>query len=130
MKLILDTCAFIWAISEPDKLTKPAQQLLVQDDSDIIVSAISCAEIACAVERKRIELDRPWKQWFRYYLNLNEWSLASIDLHVIEEAYSLPEPFHSDPADRIIVATAHIHSCPVVTADKKIIDYPYVETIW
>ena len=67
---------------------------LVNPDTAVYVSAISCAEIACAVERHRIELDRHWKQWFRYYLDLNGWICLPIDLDVIEEAYSLPDPFH------------------------------------
>ncbi|MBN2013025.1 PIN domain-containing protein [candidate division KSB1 bacterium] len=89
-----------------------AYQLLIKDDTEIFISAISYAEIACAVERKRIKLDRNWKEWFRYYLNVNEWSIISIDVTIIEEAYSLAEPFHNDPADRIIVATSRIKSFP------------------
>jgi PIN domain nuclease of toxin-antitoxin system len=53
-----------------------------------------------------------------------------IGLDVVEEAYSLPEPFHRDPADRIIVATARRRDCPVVTADAKIRGYPHVRTLW
>jgi len=42
----------------------------------------------------------------------------------------LPDPFHRDPADRIIVATARKLQCPIVTADHKILEYPHVETMW
>jgi PIN domain nuclease of toxin-antitoxin system len=48
----------------------------------------------------------------------------------MEEAYSLPETFHRDPADRIVVATARALNAPVVTADEKILGYPHVDTIW
>jgi PIN domain nuclease of toxin-antitoxin system len=47
-----------------------------------------------------------------------------------EEAKKAAEPLHNDPADRIIIATAMTTGFPLVTKDQKILDYPYVETIW
>ena len=120
----------IWVISNPDRLSQTARRYLVQGDSEIFISVISCAEIACAVEREKIELNMHWKKWFRYYMNLNAWNSYDINLKIIEEAYSIPEPFHRDPADRIIVATARMNDCHIITADLKILYYPHVDTIW
>jgi PIN domain nuclease of toxin-antitoxin system len=117
-------------VAEPDSLSGPARDLLSKEETEVFLSPISCAEVACAVERGRIALDRHWKRWFRHFLGLNGWQTVDLDLAVIEEAYSLPEPFHRDPADRFIVATARSLRCPVVTADKKILDYPHVDTVW
>jgi len=130
VKLLLDTCTLIWAISEPDAVTDRAREVLTAQDTTVLVSPISCAEVACAVDRGRLELDRHWKLWFRHFVGLNGWRSVDIDLVIVEEAYSLPEPFHRDPADRILVATARVVSCPLLTADRKILDYPHVETIW
>ena len=130
MKVVLDTCALIWAIAEPERLSPASRAILTKDDTEVYVSPISCAEVACAAERSKIKLDRHWRNWFRHYVELNGWYIYNIDLSIIEEAYSLPGTFHSDPADRIIVATARRLLCPIVTADKKIIDYPHVETVW
>ena len=99
-------------------------------DTEVCASAISCAEIACASERGRLELDRHWRLWFRHYVEMNGWTVLPIDLEVVEEAYALPEPFHRDPADRIIVATARRLAAPVVTADARILGYPHVTTLW
>ncbi len=130
MKLILDTCCILWAVADPDSLSKKAVALLQARDSEINVSAISVAEIACASDRGRIQLDRHWKIWFRYYLDLNQWRVEPIDLSIMEEAYSLPGGFHADPADRIIVATARSKSYTLLTADKKLLQYPHVNAIW
>jgi PIN domain nuclease of toxin-antitoxin system len=130
VKILLDTCCIIWAISQPKALSKLAAQLLVAEDSEVFVSPISEAELACAVDRGRIELSQHWKKWFRYYVGLNRWQLSDIDLEVIEEAYSLPETFHADPADRILVATARIHDYTLVTADSKILNYAHVDAVW
>ena len=130
MKLLLDTCCIIWAISQPAALSETAKTSLTADDSEIHVSAISVAEVACAVERGRIVIDGHWKKWFRHYVNLNEWRVDSIDLDIMEEAYSLPETFHADPADRIITATARLKKYTLLTADRKILSYPHVNAIW
>ena len=130
MKLLLDTCCIIWAISQPAVLSQTAKSLLIADESEIHVSVISVAEIACAVEQGRIVIDRHWKKWFRHYINLNVWRVDSIDLDIMEEAYSLPETFHADPADRIITATARLKKYILLTADRKILSYPHVNAIW
>lgn len=41
----------------------------------------------------------------------------------------LPQPFHRDPADQIIVATARIYQCPLVTMDTLIRAYPHVQLL-
>ncbi|HDQ40781.1 MAG TPA: type II toxin-antitoxin system VapC family toxin [Desulfonatronum sp.] len=130
MKLLLDTCCLIWSISDPSALSPRARDLLGAPDSEISVSVISLAEIACAVERGRLAFDRHWKTWFRHYVGLNGWDVEDISLEVIEEAYCLPDGFHADPADRIITATARLTNSTILTADKKILDYPHVHTSW
>jgi PIN domain nuclease of toxin-antitoxin system len=130
MKLLLDTCAVLWAVADPDRLSRKGAQSISDPDAEISVSVISCAEIACAVERGRIRLDRHWKRWFRDYIELNGWQLVPIDLGIMEEAYSLPEYSHRDPVDRIIVATARKLQLHLVTADRRMLEYPHVETIW
>ena len=130
MKLLLDTCCIIWAISEPSALSKTAKTLLTADDSEILVSVISAAELACAAERGRIVMDRHWKKWFRHYIGLNHWQVEAINLDIMEEAYSLPESFHDDPADRVITATARLKGYTILTSDRKILDYPHVNSAW
>ena len=130
MKLLLDTCCIIWAISEPSAISKDAKTLLTADESEIYVSVISVAELACAVERRRIIIDRHWKKWFKYYSDLNGWQVKDISLGIMEEAYSLPDAFHADPADRIITATARLNHYTILTADKKILAYPHVDSVW
>ena len=130
VKFLLDTCAFIWAISAPDKLPKKTAELIQHQQAEIFVSAITCGEIACLVQRNRIEIDRHWKIWFNTFIEKNSWEVIDINLKIIQEAYSLPEGFHQDPADRIIVATARLYDLSIITSDKKILNYPHCENYW
>jgi PIN domain nuclease of toxin-antitoxin system len=130
MNVVLDTCAVLWSILAPQNLSPRAATTMTDESARVLVSPISCAEIACGVERSRISLDRHWKPWFRHFITANGWQLVDVDLQIIEEAYSLPEYTGRDPADRIIVATARILQCPVVTADRHIREYAHVDVVW
>ena len=130
MHVLLDTCCVIWAAADPGALSPHARNLLEAPDTTVSVSAISCAEVACLADRGRIELDRPWKAWFRQAVEANSWRVVDIDLSILEEAYSLPGQFHRDPADRIIAATARLRGQVVLTADRRILDYPHVDSRW
>lgn len=130
VRLLLDTCTIIWAISEPDKLSARAHSALTDPEAEISYSPLSCAEVAWATERGRIEIDRHWKTWFRHYVRLNAWLEMPIDLSIVEEAYSLPGSFPADPVDRILVATSRLKGLMLVTADRKILDYPHVQSLW
>ena len=129
MKLLLDTCAILWIATDANELSKKTKKLLVEPSNDIFVLPISCAEIACLTERKKIRLDQHWKLWFRQIIENNGWNLLSIDLLTIEEAYSLPDAFHRDPVDRMLVAAARLHQATIVTGDKLILNYPHVDSI-
>jgi PIN domain nuclease of toxin-antitoxin system len=39
------------------------------------------------------------------------------------EATSLPDAFHRDPADQLIVATARVTNAMLMTRDRRILDY-------
>ncbi len=128
--LLLDTCALVWAILDPSRLSRRAADALEDPDAEIYLLPISVAEVACAVERGRLELNEHWKIWLRKYVHANGWQYLPMDTAMVEEAYSLPPPFHADPADRLFVAAARLRHLSVVTGDAKILAYPHVSTVW
>lgn len=130
MKVLLDTCAIIWTASEPESLSSAAREILTAPETTVGVSVISCAELACLQERKRIEIAEHWKTWFNRCLSVNRWHVWDVDLSVMQEAYSLPGLFHPDPTDRILVASARVHALTVITADHRILEYPHVSSLW
>jgi len=64
------------------------------------------------------------------FITFNGWQEIPADLRIVTEAYCLPEPFHAEPVDRVLVATARLHNLQLMTGDRKILDYPHVETLW
>lgn len=129
MKLLLDTCAILHFSAAPERLSPAIVARMTATDSEVWCSVISIGEIACLQERGRIEIDGHWKTWFRTLLEVNGWNLAPITGEIAEEAWSLPDPIHRDPADRILIATSRIRRMPLVTTDHLILDYPHCETM-
>lgn len=129
MKLLLDTCAILHFSAAPERLSPAVLSLMTAPETEVWCSAISIGEVACLQERGRIKIEGHWKTWFRMLLEVNGWNLASITGEIAEEAWSLPEPLHRDPADRILIATSRIRRMPLVTTDQPILDYPHVESL-
>lgn len=130
MNLLLDTCAMIWCVSAPDRLSADARKALTHAENRVFISPISCAEVACLAEAGKIVVKPHWRTWFNRAVTDNGWTVADIDLETVQEAYALPGPFHRDPVDRILVATARLRHMAVVTADRKILDYPHVSSLF
>jgi PIN domain nuclease of toxin-antitoxin system len=95
----------------------------------LYVSAISAWEVAKLVEKGRLRLPVELHEWFDAALDGSAVGLLGLSPAVATESTTLPGEFHTDPADQIIVATARIHSCSLVTADRKILAYEHVVTI-
>lgn len=130
-QFLLDTCVLIWwAAGEKKKISEPIRQAVGNPTAAVSVGSISVAEIARLAERRRIQLTSHWKIWFRQAAASNGWSVLPATWEIMEEAYSLPDPFHGDPADRILVATARLHRLALVTPDERILKYPHVDTLW
>jgi PIN domain nuclease of toxin-antitoxin system len=127
MRYLLDTCAVLWLAGDASNLTSATVANLQSPQNEVFVSAITSAELACLVCKNKIELPTHWRRWFRVAIETNGWAVLPIELENIEEAYSLPGEFHSDPADRILVAAARLNKLTLVTSDQKILDYPHVQ---
>ncbi|MES2658145.1 MAG: type II toxin-antitoxin system VapC family toxin [Verrucomicrobiota bacterium] len=129
MKLLLDTCALLHFSLNPDRLSSEAISQITEPKTEVWCSPISIGELACLQERGRIEITGHWKTWFRTLLQTNGWNLLPITGEIVEEAWSLLEPIHRDPADRILIASARVHRMTLVTTDQLILDYPHVEAL-
>jgi len=128
--IVLDTHTWIWWVHDENRLTDLQKEVIKANEADRIgVSAISCWEIAKLVEYGRLELPCPLKEWFDKGLNYPGIILLNLTPEISIESTQLPGTFHKDPADQIIVATARINNCPLVTSDGKILKYPHVKSV-
>jgi PIN domain nuclease of toxin-antitoxin system len=121
-KFVLDTCAWIWIAESNSRVTRTIQNKLTE--ADWLISAISVWEFAMLAKKGRVELDRPIEKWIDDALvDVPKLNLAALTPEIAVTSCHLPNYPHLDPADRIIIATAHHHHATLVTGDLRIIDY-------
>jgi PIN domain nuclease of toxin-antitoxin system len=126
--IILDTHIWVWWVHDESKLTHAQLELIKNNEVDGIgISAISLWEVAKLVEHKRLILPCPLIEWFEQALSYPGVRVLELTPEIALESTQLPGEFHLDPADQIIVATARVQDCPLVTSDEKILHYPHVE---
>ncbi len=80
------------------------------------------------VEVGRLTLSIPVEEWLETAVAYPGVQLLALTIPIVVESTKLTG-FHRDPADQIIVATARIYGCPLLTADAKILTYPDVQTL-
>jgi PIN domain nuclease of toxin-antitoxin system len=128
--IVLDTHIWVWWVHDDPQLTQ-RQNAWIQEHEEqgVGVSAISCWEVAKLVEYHRLTLPCPVAEWFDQALAYPGMQLLPLTPRIAVESTQLPGTFHRDPADQIIVATARIYDCPLLTADDKILRYPHVKLL-
>ena len=128
--IVLDTHVWVWWVHGGEQLTKNQISAIQANEDDVIgISAITCWEVAKLVELGRLELSTPVEKWIEEALNYPGIRFLELSPEISVESTRLPGEFHRDQADQIIVATARIHNCPLVTSDERIIGYSHIKTI-
>ena len=130
--IVLDTHAWVWFISNPELLSSKAKKAVDKsvEEKTILISSISAWEVALLVFKKRLKLTLKLADWVAKSEALPFIQFIPVDNSIAIKAVNLPQPLHSDPADRIIISTAMSVGAPLVTKDEKLLNYPRVKTIW
>ena len=122
--LLLDTHAILW-LDNGDPLSAAAHEAIrrAAPAGGVLVSPVSAWEFGLLVGKGRIALDLEPIAWFQRFLRVAGIRLTPLTVEVAAGCCVLPEPFHGDPADRMLVATARACDVPLVTRDRRILDY-------
>lgn len=132
MKYVLDTHVWVWWHMHPKKLSKRVRAIISHPDQyeELLLSAISPWEFSKLLEKKRIGISCDPEEWIREALEMLKLRLVPLTPTLSYRSTTLPPPFHEDPADQIIVATAREEKATVLTKDKLIREYTHVRTVW
>jgi PIN domain nuclease of toxin-antitoxin system len=115
---LLDTHILLWWLDDDARLRSPIRQAIVDGNNDVLVSAITVAEIE--IKKALGKLDVP-----RELLTLlDETGMRTLPLSAkhSQQLRDLP-PHHSDPFDRMLVAQAIVEQIPLVSADARLAAY-------
>lgn len=130
--IVLDTHVWLWWLHDPARLSQAAEELIQQEQASgtLIISAISVWEVAVKVQSGKLAIPMDIYRWYE--------SARSYPATIIEPlspldaiaSTQLPGNFHKDQADRIIISLARRLAVPLLTCDRKILDYEHVITVW
>jgi PIN domain nuclease of toxin-antitoxin system len=128
VKLLLDTHAFLWWITDDDRLSERAGDLIADGANDVFFSAASAWEIAIKAGLGRIRL--PGDAWTFTPDQLERNAFQALPVHVTHAVAVIALPdLHRDPFDRMLVAQALTESLTIVSGDQDLSRYP-VPVVW
>jgi len=125
--ILLDTHYFLWMMEGHEKVSKNPS--LLKEISkriamrEILVSEISLWEIAMLQSKGRIQISEPLESWLEKSINAPGIRAINLSPKIIAESVNLPGDFHSDPSDRLIVASARVYGATLITQDQQIQKY-------
>jgi PIN domain nuclease of toxin-antitoxin system len=130
VRLLLDSCTFLWMIWDEPELTARARALIADPRNEVYLSAISLWEILVKHQAGRLELRQPVEP-ARFYAAQREAHRISplpLEEEAVAQLTKLPN-LHRDPFDRMLICQAIAHGLAVLTPDAAIQRYP-VRTVW
>lgn len=126
--MLLDTCAFLWVISDSPRLSPRAREVFGATGNEIFVSPVSSWEIALKFRKGQIDLPEQAETYLprqrRKHL-ISSLPIQEIDALI---AAGLPR-IHADPFDRLLIGQALANGLTILTPDRHIAAYD-VSTLW
>lgn len=131
MKLLLDSCTYLWLIGQSAGLSKTAREAIASPQNICYLSSASLWEILTKHQAGRLEINARGATPERFLIEQRE--LHGIDPLPIDETAVAQLPrlpsLHRDPFDRILICQAIAGGLTIVTPDEAIRQYP-VMVLW
>ena len=116
----------------PENLSNKVIDLIENEEryDELLLSAISIWEFSKLIEKGRIGISVNPERWIDDALDIPKLRFVNLTPRIAYQSTVLPKPFHDDPADQIIVATAKEENAIILTKDKRIQEYRHIKSIW
>jgi PIN domain nuclease of toxin-antitoxin system len=128
LKLLLDTCTFLWLAGGGRSLSPTAAQSVRDPSNEVFLSAVSSWEIVVKHRMGRLQLPESPDRLIPTERRLRGIAALAFDEDSALQGLRLPH-LHRDPFDRLLIAQAIALGLAIVTPDPLIAQYP-VRVIW
>jgi PIN domain nuclease of toxin-antitoxin system len=128
VRLLLDTCTFIWLASAPDRISDEAGAALDDAANELLLSHASVWEVYNKSTAGKLQLPEAPRRWVENQLAARGVSDLPIDLASLGKMSELPL-HHRDPFDRLLAAQAMVHAMTIVSPDPCLLPYG-VRVLW
>jgi len=128
MKLLLDTCTFLWSLTGDPALPPTIAAMVRDPDNQVFLSAASAWEIAIKHAAGKLRLPADPSRFVPAMRAERGFTALPIDEESALHASRLPS-LHRDPFDRLLVSQAIVHGMTILTPDPIVMRYP-ARTMW
>lgn len=120
MKVLLDTHALLWWLSDSDKLGPAAREIVADPAHDILVSIVSLWEIAIKIRIGKLDADI---NEITDAIPAEGFTLLPISPEHLKILMGLPI-HHRDPFDHLLMAQALSEQASFLSGDSQMDHYP------
>ena len=128
MRVLLDTCVFLWVISGASDLSSRACEVFQNPDNEVFLSSVSVWEIVVKHSLGRLPLPEPPGRFIQQMRVAHGIEPLPLDEDAVLYLHRLPR-LHKDPFGRMIICQAIHGNMTILTPDRAILQYP-VATVW
>ena len=116
MRLLLDTCCWLWWLSDTQKLSEKQLNALISRQNQLFLSVVTLWELSIKISSGKLIIPQPLNKLVERECSQDNIKIIDIKpIHAID-AGSLPL-HHKDPFDRMIIIQAAIDNLTIVTSD-------------
>ena len=117
MRLLLDTCCWLWWLSDTEKLSKQQLDVIVNRKNQLFLSVATLWELSIKVNNKKLTIPQPLNKLVERECPIDNISILDIKpIHAIEAGNLVLH--HKDPFDRMIITQASMENLTIVTSDS------------
>jgi PIN domain nuclease of toxin-antitoxin system len=128
LKLLLDTHALIWWLSDDPSLSKAAYAAIADSGNDVFVSAVSAMEVTTKVRVGKLPQGALLAGAFER--EIAEEGFLALGISTTHAVLGGSLPFtHKDPFDRLLIAQAILDDLTLVS-NEQVFDETGVSRLW
>jgi len=128
VRILLDTCTFLWIIGDAPELSNRARELFIDPANDVFLSAVSAWEISVKHGLGRLPLPEPPEKFIPFQRERHVIEALPLEEEATLYLNRLPSS-HRDPFDRMLICQAIVHGMVILTPDELVTQYP-VRSLW
>ncbi len=123
MKILLDTCTFLWIVSDSSELSEVSRILFREPSNEVYLSAVSLWEISVKYTLGKLPLPQKPERYIPHQREKHMVDPLDLDENSVLQLSRLPR-LHKDPFDRMLICQAINHGMVILTPDELITQYP------
>ncbi len=122
MRYLLDTCAWIFLLTDDDELSDRQKEVILNPDHTIYLSVVSAWEMAIKISKGKLKLPKSLDNLVFESCIKDGYIILDLDIFSVLNTKNLPD-YHRDPFDRMLISQAINNDLTIITTDSVFPQY-------